>query len=97
LTPRNTINPTDLLSFFSTIFQNLPGILGCKKLPGILYLISSPKCPGFSTIRGYAPNVALSNSFFLYFNTNLLVKRVFLLKATFAAAKIDLISRVHLA
>ena len=82
----HTIGPTDLVhlspaAHFKT-FQ--------------IFLIYYPKCPSFSTIQCYAPNVTLTR-FFLKFKFSLLVKRVFLLNAAFATEILYLISRLYLA
>jgi hypothetical protein len=70
----------------STTFQNFSGI------PDLF-----PKCPSFSTIQCYAPNLTLTHVF-LKFKSNLLLKITFLLwNAALGMAILHLISRVHLA
>jgi hypothetical protein len=59
------------------------------------FLIFFPKCPIFSTIQRYGPNVTLY-SFFLKFN-KFAGEIVFLLNAEIASVILDLISRVPLA
>jgi hypothetical protein len=57
-------------------------------------VIYFPKCLSFGPIQGYDPKVALLS---LKFKPNFLVKKFFVLNASFVLAILDLISRVHLA
>ena len=61
-----------------------------------VFLIYFPECP-FSAPYKAVLKRCLSTSFFLKCKCNLLVKRVFLLKAAFATAVLHLISHLHLA
>ena len=80
--------PTDLLQLWTA-----PHMDTCKAL-----LIYFPKCPTFSTTQSYAPQCTLSLVSSWNLKSHLLVKRfLFLLKAAFYIAILDLISRVYLA
>jgi hypothetical protein len=82
ISPNHLLNPSPAPQF--NIFKVL--------------LIHFPKCPSFSTIPSYAPNVTLYQ-FFPYINSSWLVKRFFFffLNAAFAMEILNLISNVHLA
>jgi len=60
-----------------------------------VFLIQLSKCPSFSPVQSYVPNVTL-RSFFLKFKSNLLVKRAFFFSnVAISMAILDLNSRTH--